>query len=55
MVLSLAVALSVAAGPTFSGAATVGVSVNTANERASVAPVVALRLGVTQVDRKSVV
>lgn len=49
MVLSLAVALAVAAGPTFSGAATVGVSVNTANERASVAPVVALRLGVTQV------
>lgn len=49
MVLSFAVALAVAAGPTFSGAATVGVSVNTANERASVAPVVALRLGVTQV------
>lgn len=48
MVLSFAVALAVAAGPTFSGAATVGVSVSTANETVGVLPVVALRLGATQ-------
>jgi hypothetical protein len=48
IVLSFAVALAVAAGPTFSGAATVGVSVSTANETVAVLPVVALRLGVTQ-------
>lgn len=49
MVLSLAVALAVAAGPTFSGAATVGVSLTTGDQSSNVAPVVAVRLGVTQV------
>lgn len=48
MVLSLAVALAVAAGPTFSGAATVGVSLTTGDQSSNVAPVVAVRLGVTQ-------
>ncbi|MBE2249078.1 MAG: hypothetical protein IAE78_05965 [Myxococcus sp.] len=46
--LSLAVTVALAAGPTFSGAATVGASVSTASETVGVLPVVALRLGVTQ-------
>ncbi len=47
--LSFALVLVMAAGPTVSGAATAGVSVSTASETVAVLPIVALSLGATQV------
>lgn len=54
MLLSLAVSLSMAAGPTVSGAATVGLSL-VGNGSLSVSPVVATRLGATQVTQVGIV
>lgn len=49
VMLSFALALAMAAGPTVSGAATAGVSVSTTTDTVAVLPILALKLGLTQV------